>query len=219
VHRTQTLLKVAEPQILAKLQSELMEPTTFDYTVKAVEREAKKAQAGAKRPDDARKRLEQERRKLQNLVAALEDGSNAPATILKAIAEREKTIGLLEAELRQATAAKPSRDLGDVAGFVKRQLADLTALLKSNVPRVKSEFRRLDLALTFNPTEANPRLYYVVKGQCDLSGLAFSRFVPADSHISLVPSHRRRAHGREGARLALMGEYPVQSSTPCLLIF
>jgi hypothetical protein len=38
---------------------------------------------------------------------------------------------------------------------------------------VKSEFRRLNLALTFNPVESEPRPRYVVKGQCDLGALVF----------------------------------------------
>ena len=139
-------------------------------------------------------------------MAALEDGSSAPGAVLKAIAEKEKTIGLLEAELRQATVAKSSRELGDVSAFVTRQLADLAGLLKADVPRVKSEFRRLNLALTFHPTEAKPRPYYVVKGQCDLSALGFSRFVPADSHLSLVPYGAKRVRGVSGASLDLMGE-------------
>ena len=36
---------------------------------------------------------------------------------------------------------------------------------------MKSEFRRLNLQLKFNPTEAEPRPYYIVKGRCDLSAL------------------------------------------------
>ena len=46
-------------------------------------------------------------------------------------------------------------------------------LLKSDPATVKSEFRRLNLQLTFHPTEAEPRAHYVVKGQCDLGALAF----------------------------------------------
>ena len=197
-------IKVAEPQILERLQSQVLEPATLDYIAKAVEREVKKALSGsAKRPDDTRKRLEQERRKLQNLVEALEGGSSTPAAILKAVTEREKTIAQLEAELRQATVPRPQRELGDVPAFVKRQLADLTALLKTDVPKVKSEFRRLNLALTFHPTEAKPRPHYVVKGQCDLSALAFSRFVPADPP-RVTWTHRSRPSS--GAGLDLLGE-------------
>ena len=48
----------------------------------------------------ATKRLEQEKRKLQNLISALEGGSSTPAAVLSAIAEREKVIEALEARVR-----------------------------------------------------------------------------------------------------------------------
>ena len=52
-------------------------------------------------------------------------------------------------------------------------------LLKSDPVKVKSEFRRLNLKLTFNPVEAEPRPHFVVQGQCDLSALAISFVQPA----------------------------------------
>ena len=63
---------------------------------------------------------------------------------------------------------------------MRAELADLRELLKSDVPWVKPEFRRLNLALTFTPVEAQPRPHYVVKGQCDLSALVFSFVRPSD---------------------------------------
>lgn len=168
-------IKVAEPQILAKLQQELLEPTTLAYVNKAVEGELKKSlQAIPKRTDETRKRLDQERRKLQNLVSALEGGSDAPASILKAINEREKTIAQLEGELTAAAEPRPAQKPVDISQFVRAELADLHALLKTDPAKVKAEFRRLNLAITFHPTEATPRPFYIVKGQCDLSALAFS---------------------------------------------
>ena len=56
---------------------------------------------------------------------------------------------------------------------MQAQLSDLAGLLRADVLRVKSEFRRLNLALSFTPTDAAPRPHYVVIGQCDLSALAF----------------------------------------------
>ena len=50
---------------------------------------------------------------------------------------------------------------------------DLAGLLKSDPAKVKAEFRRLNLQLTFHPTEAEPRDHYIVKGQCDLGPLVF----------------------------------------------
>jgi hypothetical protein len=46
-------------------------------------------------------------------------------------------------------------------------------VLKADAARTKSEFRRLNFQLSFNPTEAKPRPFYTVHGQCDLSALAF----------------------------------------------
>ena len=57
--------------------------------------------------------------------------------------------------------------------MVHEQLQNLVALLKTDPAKVKSEFRRLNLNLTFNPVEAEPRPHFVVKGQCDLSALVF----------------------------------------------
>ena len=74
-------IKVAEPQILANLQQQLLEPKTLAYITQAVEREMKKSLQTTPTPaGEIRKRLEQERRKLQNLVTALEGGSDAPAS-------------------------------------------------------------------------------------------------------------------------------------------
>jgi Recombinase zinc beta ribbon domain len=63
-------IKVAEPQILAKLQAELLQSTNVAYIALALEREAKKALTkGSKDSTATRTRLDQEQRKLQNLVA------------------------------------------------------------------------------------------------------------------------------------------------------
>jgi site-specific DNA recombinase len=144
-------IKVAEPQILAKLQGELLKPATLDYITKAVEREAKKALAGT--PNDVgalRKQLEQEKRKLQNLVSALEGGSSAPAALVKAVSEREMAIAQLESQIRSAATPAPVRKLDDASEWVRKQLGDLAGLLRSDVPKVKAEFRRL------NPSHLHP---------------------------------------------------------------
>lgn len=168
-------IKVAEPQILAKLQNELLQPKNVAVIARAVEREAKKAMAStAKEPSTSRRRLEQERRQLENLVSALAGGSAAPSSVLKAIAEREKTIAQLGRELEVAVSRPPKLEVGDLTSWVGERLGDLHTLLKEDVPRVKAEFRRLNLAVRFRPVDAQPRPHYVVEGQCDLSALVFS---------------------------------------------
>ena len=86
---------------------------------------------------------------------------------------REATIRRLEAELRKEEEKPSGKKLPDLRSWVGEQLKDLAGLLKSDPAKVKSEFRRLNLQLTFHPTEAEPRDHYIVKGQCDLGALVF----------------------------------------------
>ena len=120
------------------------------------------------------RQLEQEKRKLQNLISAIEGGSDAPSALLKAVAEREAAIKRLEKELKRAE-DKPSGQttLPDLHVWVEQQLQNITEVLKTDAAKTKAEFRRLNLQLTFSPVEAKPRAHFVVTGQCDLSALAF----------------------------------------------
>ena len=188
------------------------------YITRAVEREAKKALAsGSKDSTATRRSLEQENRKLQNLLAALEGGAPAPSSVLKAIADRERTIAQLEREPEAVPNRPPKAEVGDLTRWVKDQLSDLATLLREDVPRVKTEFRRLNLALKFTPVEAEPRAHYVVEGQCDLSALVFS-FVQRGA--GGVERGRRMWQPRhQGAVLDPSGEGAVHSRTPVLLRF
>jgi DNA invertase Pin-like site-specific DNA recombinase len=198
-------MKIAEPQILARLQSELLKPAAADYIVKSVEKEFQKALAEPKSEKGTTQRqLDSERRKVQNLVAAIEGGSDAPGALLKAVAEREATIKRLEAQVkRESQKQSPVVKPPEMAPWVREQLQNLTALLKSDPAKAKSEFRRLNLQLTFNPVEAKPRANYVVKGQCDLSALVLL-FLRRKSQSAVLD--RMRAH-------------QVHSRTPVLLGF
>jgi site-specific DNA recombinase len=217
-------IKVAEPQILTKLQEELLKAGTVDYITSAVEKELRKASATSPKDVGAlRKQLDQEKRKLQNLVSALEGGASAPAPILKAISDREKGVAQLEGQIRSASEPKPTPKFEVTSDWVRQQLGDLAGLLRSDVARVKAEFRRLNLYLTFTPTEAEPRPHYVVKGQCDLSALVFSFLQPAERGRMPGSDHRfgrrRGLSPPQGASLDLMLEQSVHNRTPILLGF
>jgi DNA invertase Pin-like site-specific DNA recombinase len=216
-------MKVAEPQILGRLQTELLKPSVAAYITTAVEKEVRKAVTQPKDESRSTQRLlEQERKKLQNLIAAIEGGSSTPEALLKAVREREAAIKRLEAQLKRDT-PKPPSELPELSPWIGEQLQNLTGLLKSDPARVKSGFRRLNLQLTFNPVETKPRAHYTVNGQCDLSALVISylrsRFQSAvldlmreDSvhnrtAISLrflvrLPSVEARGRWRERGRLA-----------------
>jgi chromosome segregation ATPase len=170
-------MKVAEPKILDQLQSELLKPAVVSYLTQSVEKEVRSALAKPKdEKRSAHRLLEDERRKLRNLIAAIEGGSTAAGALLKAISERELTIKHLEAQVKreQEQHKQAPKKLPELSPWIREQLENLTALLKSEPARVKSEFRRLNLHLTFNPTEAKPRPHYIVNGQCDLFALAVS---------------------------------------------
>jgi hypothetical protein len=167
-------MKVAEPQILGRLESELLTPAALKYITANVGKEARRALTERpKKEVTVERQLQEERRKLQNLIAAIEGGSRAPTALMKAVAEREATIKRLERELKRAEPKPADKPLPELPSWVEQQLQSLTALLKSEPVRVKAEFRRLNLQLSFNPTEAKPRPHYVVKGQCDLAALVF----------------------------------------------
>jgi hypothetical protein len=166
-------MKVIEPLILAKLQEELRSPAAIEFITQALDRELDRVTSGgASRRTTLRKQLDQEKTKLANLIAAIEAGGSAPATMLNAIRQREATIKKLEKELAADPPRRKSRE--DLRPWVEQQLQDLVGLLKQNSTRTKAEFRRLNLHLTFTPHEAKPRAYYTVKGQCDLRALALS---------------------------------------------
>jgi hypothetical protein len=168
-------MKVAEPQILGRLQDELQRPVSVAYITKSLERELVRTLRNPPGKDrELRRQLDEERRKVQNLIAAIEGGSTGPAALLQAVSDREARIRHLERELRREERTVRHPRPPDLQEWVRRQLNDLTAVLKDDPSRVKAEFRRLNLELTFEPVEAEPRPHYVVRGRCDLSPLAVS---------------------------------------------
>ena len=143
------------------------------HITKSLEKEIQKALAARKAgANDNQRQLEQERKKLQNLIAAIEGGASS-LDAAESVADRETTDRAPGSGARKEE-EKPSGKLPDLPSWVGEQLKDLAGLLKSDPAKVKSEFRRLNLQLTFHPTEAEPRDHYIVKGQCDLGALVFS---------------------------------------------
>jgi hypothetical protein len=187
--------KVAEPQLLMRLQGELLEPTTLAFITEQVKLAfAAVASDGSDDGLALSKRLGEERRKRNNLVGAVEEGGDNIGGLIAALKTREANIRRLEAELAtiEGTPA-PGHLLDDVPCWVAQQLQNLHGLLKDNPERAKAEFRRLNLHLTFTPVDVdtdNP--HYVVDGQCDLSALALSFWA--------------RAGRPQGAFLARSGE-------------
>ena len=145
----------------------------MDAIAKGVEREAKRALSATSETGAIERQLLEDRRKLQNLVSAIEAGGVSAGSLVSAVTARERSIAALETRLRQARTTPDLSELNKIRPWVERQLADLVGLLKNDPVRVKAEFRRLNLQLQFRPVEAEPRPHFVVTGQCGLSALVF----------------------------------------------
>ena len=77
-------------------------PKALDAIVKGVEREAKRALSATSETGAIDKQLLEERRKLQNLVSAIEAEGVSAGSLVSAVTTRERNIAALEARLRQA---------------------------------------------------------------------------------------------------------------------
>jgi hypothetical protein len=147
------MAKVAEPRILTKLQAELLEPATLAYITEEVKAGLAAQAAEGDGEEALRKQLADERRKRDNLVAAVEEGGDNLAVLMTALKAREVNIRRLEGDVARPETAPPPIDLEDLPGWVERRLQDVHALLKERPERVKAEFRRLNLQLRFIPVD------------------------------------------------------------------
>ena len=85
--------------MLSKLQGELLRPEVQKYIVERVEMEIAKQRNGQPlREAELSKELKDQRKKVQNLVAAIEGGAHAPS-LMGALKEREAAVARLEAAL------------------------------------------------------------------------------------------------------------------------
>ena len=184
------------------------------HITKSFEKEVQRALASPKAgANDNQRQLEQERKKLQNLITAIEGGASVSSTLLKAVADREATIKRLEAELRKEEEKPSSKKLPDLPSWVREQLKDLAGLLKSDPAKVKSEFRRLNLQLTFHPTEADPRDHYIVKGHCNLGALVFFYLRSRHQGAALGSLREHQAHSRTLILLRFLVRLPSVDAT------
>lgn len=102
-------LKKVETRLLEKLQAELQKPDVTGYIVGEAMRRSRQAPSGSHERHPLTKELERERKKLQNLVRALEDGEPS-STVLTAIRTREDSVR--KAGRTTRSAAADHRDAG-----------------------------------------------------------------------------------------------------------
>jgi hypothetical protein len=143
-------LKTLDGRLLEKLQTELQRPEVTAYIMKAVGERARQAQEKPQNRAKLEKELSQERRKLQNLIRALESGQPAES-ILAAISRREDNVKRIEREL--AALSVKSEPVSVDSAWVQKQLSDLSTLLKGSAERTRPIFKKLNLQVRLYPVQ------------------------------------------------------------------
>ena len=136
-----------------------------------------------------------------------------PSALLKAVADLGAIDQAPRGELRKREEKPSGKPLPDLPSWVREQLQDLTGLLKSDPAKAKAEFRRLNLELTFHPTEAEPRAHYIVKGQCDLGALVFFYLRSRRQGAVLDPMRGQSDHSRTPVLLTFLVRFPSVTAT------
>jgi site-specific DNA recombinase len=164
---------VADRVLLAGLQAELLKPETVRFVADEL------ALALIRLIDERPRRrvaLEQQRaavrRKIDNLVAAIEGGTMS-GTLLESLRAREHDLAQLAADLAELeTDAALTDRLAVMPTWVQEQLSDIAGLLSAAPERAKAEFARLRLRFTLKvepgQSGGGGRPFYRAIGEADL---------------------------------------------------
>jgi hypothetical protein len=182
--------KVADAALLARLQEELQHPDTVAYVTEALSaRIAVALDNGSRR----RHRLEGERtriqKKLDNLIAALENDGPAP-TVRQAIRAREADLARLQRDL-EAIREPLGEKLAVLPSWVESQLGNLAGLLNEAPDRVRHHLNHIGVRFTVSPVSDQGRSFLRAAGSANLLGGLFNREVDLSasgaSHLQSRP--------------------------------
>lgn len=173
--------KIADAHLLAGLRAELLRPETVQYVTEALgvalNRVIDERPRIRARGEDA---LKDARRRMANLVAAVEEGSGASA-LLEALKAREADVRRLESELERLEEPL-ERKLAVMPTWVRQQLEDTAALLAEAPERTKTEFRRLGLGFTLFPVyEDTARPFLRAEGTTEFAHLISGQYSPSST--------------------------------------
>jgi DNA invertase Pin-like site-specific DNA recombinase len=163
-NRIEIKRKTLEDLLLARLKTELESPEVMAYIAQELRRRVDEAHSRPQERQRLTKELDAERRKLQNLVAALEDGRSS-ATILEAVRKREANIQRLQQDL--TALGRERRAIPVTPEWIRTQLKDLSALLTESGERARTAFRKLSLDIRLHPVRPEgerPHLRAVATG-------------------------------------------------------
>ena len=134
------------------------------------------------------------RRRLDNLVRALEHG-DAPLPVLEQIRARQAEVDALEQEL--AGLQEPVEERMAVSPtWVQQQLSDLADVLHEDTPRVREHFRGLNLDFTFSPVSHEGRLFLRAAVNADFVPAGLGQYFPSAVSKRSHPRSGNQSHGR-----------------------
>jgi site-specific DNA recombinase len=160
-----------ESQLVTALEQRILKPQFIDYTLQRFHDELQKRLAEIQRQatglDDLRRERQQLQAKVDRLAEAIAEAGHSPA-ILGKLASFEAQIAELD---RRMDACKP-RDLsaavGEVRGFVYKNVMQLRKLLHDDAEKSKPILARHIGQLILNPKETPEGPVYEVSGELDL---------------------------------------------------
>ena len=158
-----------ESQLFGELQKALLQPEAISYVLDQFKREFDSAEANRTQESEhvqARKRTLDE--ELKHLTAAVAESGHS-ATLLHAIADREREVAEIETFLGQKDEGlgKSSEEL---ERFVHDRLSSLPDLLSCDVPRARTELAKHVSQITMHPADQNGDRHYVCRGDWNLLG-------------------------------------------------
>ncbi len=158
---------VLEAQLWKQLQEAVLTPEAIEYVIGEFGRQLRerltRMSSGL---EDERREIAKLERERENLVRALADGYSPALTARLGTVEQElaaRTSCLLSTEPGSIEA-----ELSKIRAFVNRRLADLTALLQTNVPRARAELQRSVGSIRMVPHDTRDERWYEAEGAFNL---------------------------------------------------
>jgi hypothetical protein len=134
----------------------------------------------------AEEALRDARRRLENLIAAIEEGAGG-STLRDAITSRESDVRRLETEL-EALAEPLERKLAVMPTWVRQQLEDVAGLLADTPKRTKAEFKRLGVSFTLHPVlDAGARPFLRAEGMTDFAQVISGQYSSCSTTDATLP--------------------------------
>ncbi|MCL5743913.1 MAG: recombinase family protein, partial [Acidobacteria bacterium] len=162
-----------EKQLFAGLQNAVLRPEAIDYAVQQFGRQLQTALNGlSSELARMRGRKEHLEAELQRLVAAVAEGGHS-AFLLEAIGTREGELREIGDRLLSADPESVPSQLENIRRFITTRLADLRALLYTDVERARFELGKHITEIRMLPESSGKDSHYAATGVWDLlSGYA-----------------------------------------------